>query len=148
MIAGRQPARPADADAVAGLLGIFVSPDRLAIEHDQTPAGEPAALGDDHALRALVRHAELGGDRIGRVLHRRRRSLGNADRALAVDEVRAPAGQARLLEHRLDGRLRDEVQRQDVVAARFRPPELLQLGELSGFAFARSCPWLKSSLRL
>ena len=102
----------------------------LAVLGVQAPAADVRALGDDHALGALLRHHDLGGDGVRLVLDVEDAVLRQAAHAaeqqlgLALDQDR-PAGRVRvhLLHHPV-------IQRQHLVARRLDQPEALQLVEL------------------
>ena len=102
----------------------------LAVLGVQAPAADVRALGDDHALGALLRHHDLGGDGVRLVLEVQHAVLRQASHAaeeqlgLALDQHR-PAGGVRV--HLLDHPV---VERQHLVARRLDQPEALQLVEL------------------
>ena len=96
----------------------------------QAPAGEGAALGDDHALGARLRHDDFRRDRMGLVL--------DVDEAVLAEAPHAAEEQLRVALHEL--RPADElgvealdapvVEREHVVLPRLLEPQLLQLGQL------------------
>ena len=102
----------------------------LAVLGVEAPAADVRALGDDDALGALLRHHDLGGDRVRLVLEVQDAVLRQAPHAaeqqlgLALDQDR-PAGGVRidLLHHPV-------VERQHLVARRLDQPQPLQLVQL------------------
>ena len=112
-----------DAEHVVEELGLAA----LGVE---APAAEPAALRDDHALGALGRHFEIGGDRERLVLDVDDAVLGQTAHAgeqqlrVALDQL-GPAGQIGV-----DALDLPVVERQHVVLDRFDQPQPLQLVQL------------------
>ena len=98
-----------------------------------------AALRDDHAFRAGLRHLDLRGDRVRLV-------LGVDDRVLR-DPAHAGEEELRVAvhDHRAAGDVRvgalglAVVEREHVVLGRFEVEEPLSSASFSGICLARSC---------
>ena len=102
----------------------------LAVLGIEAPAADVRALGDDHALGALFRHLDLGGDGVRLVLDAQDAVLRQAphaaeeDLGLALDQYRPAGGVGiHLLHHPV-------VDRQHLVARRLDQPQPLQIVEL------------------
>src|SRR6266540_5659938 len=94
VLAGSKLLLRGDTILVLLLVGECVSKFRFTVQEEQSPAAEPSALRDEHAVGPAVRNFHFRRDGEVLVLQVRRRAFGNTDRPRA-DASRSP-GAARV----------------------------------------------------
>ena len=123
MLAGRERIRAFPLDALQ--VDKIPEEHRLALEQVKAVAGEAPTRGQDHALRASLRHVNVRRDGVGTVEQERRIALRQANHGPGVNELGTAGGDVRTRCN--DARSHRGIQREDLIFLRLGDEHMLHL---------------------